>query len=175
MRLGRTRRVCGVALVVAGVGLASASAWSWGRYSTVGAEGHGCVWSLSLTSGVVQWSLQRGAIDSYYPGGGWAIGTPPRDNPWLWQASSTAVQPQWRAWGWVWTLVSQPSGWHRFAAAPVWPFAAAALCGGALLVRAGRRAGGAAGRCTKCGYDLRGLAAGAVCPECGAIEARARA
>ena len=162
------RRVIGWGLAVVGVAVIGLSVWSRGRYWTLGAEGHGCVWAVSVTSGVVQWSFQRGAIDEYFPGGGWAIGSPPREGAWEWTwGTLTTVQPSWRAWGWEWMLVNQKSGWHRFAAAPIWfPGAAAGACGG-LLVWWGRRARGVAGACAKCGYDLKGLGAGAVCPECG--------
>lgn len=166
---GRKRLACGAGLVVAGAGLAAASAWSRGRYTTVGAEGHGYVWSVSLTSGLVQWSLQSGAIDTYHFGGGWEIGTPPSEGAWVWRTSSTAVQPMWSAWGWGWTLVNQRNGWHRFAATPVLPFAIASLAVGSLLVRSGvsARRRVQSGLCLKCGYDLRGLKRRAPCPECG--------
>ncbi|MGH7133599.1 MAG: hypothetical protein ACREJO_16840 [Phycisphaerales bacterium] len=51
-----------------------------------------------------------------------------------------------------------------------WPFALASLLGGGWLVWSGRRARRRAmtGVCVKCGYDLSGLGAESVCPECGA-------
>ncbi|MGH7132978.1 MAG: hypothetical protein ACREJO_13640, partial [Phycisphaerales bacterium] len=50
-----------------------------------------------------------------------------------------------------------------------WPFALASLLAGGWLVWSGRRARRRAmtGVCLKCGYDLAGLAAGSLCPECG--------
>jgi hypothetical protein len=54
---------------------------------------------------------------------------------------------------------------------PLWPAAGLFAVLGALLfaraARAGRR-----GRCPSCGYDHRGLAAAAACPECGTVPAR---
>jgi hypothetical protein len=52
---------------------------------------------------------------------------------------------------------------------PVWPLPLVALAAGAVVARRGERAWQASGAalCSACGYDLRGLAAGTRCPECG--------
>ena len=80
--------------------------------------------------------------------------------------------------------------WHRMPSGPTWDFgfkwnpsstfgginiplwALAVLVVGltaavAWLLNARDRRRGRAGRCSKCNYDLTGLVAGAVCPECG--------
>ena len=59
------------------------------------------------------------------------------------------------------------SSWH--VAAPLWPLAVGTLGGGVSLVWAGQRVRRRARLllCSACGYDLTGLAGGAVCPECG--------
>ncbi|MEK6703398.1 MAG: hypothetical protein AABZ53_14145 [Planctomycetota bacterium] len=50
----------------------------------------------------------------------------------------------------------------------MWPAPALTLAAGALLIWSARRAAHAArGFCFACGYDLKGLAAGTACPECG--------
>jgi hypothetical protein len=159
--------VGGWALVVVGVALAAASVWSRGRWATVGAEGHGCLWSVTLSGGLVQGSLQRGALTIIHGNGDWETGREPAKGAWRWRTSVTAVSPEWHGWGWVWALALHEEGWQRTAAAPVWVFAAGALGSGAGLVWWGRRARGVPGRCAECGYDLRGLGSGAVCPECG--------
>ncbi|MGH7134052.1 MAG: hypothetical protein ACREJO_19170 [Phycisphaerales bacterium] len=58
-----------------------------------------------------------------------------------------------------------------WTAVVLWPFALASLLGGGWLLWSGRRARRRAmvGLCLKCGYNLRELAAGSPCPECGAI------
>lgn len=65
--------------------------------------------------------------------------------------------------------------WIEEVTLPLW-IPTAVACGASLLCRrqdalARRRAG--AGRCVKCHYDRSGLAAGAVCPECGCAEVAA--
>lgn len=74
--------------------------------------------------------------------------------------------------------------WYRLPIRPIWPMiiAQSALYGAACwaawtgivgsltYVRGKLRA--ATGRCASCGYDLRGLQTGSLCPECGAQSAR---
>lgn len=81
-----------------------------------------------------------------------------------WFKVSTMMQgrrsgPRWQVWEW-----SRSSG---VATAPLWPFAGALMGAGWLLASSGWRARRGPGSCRQCGYDLRGTAAGAVCPECG--------
>ena len=92
--------------------------------------------------------------------------------------------------GWKWWLERQSidfSGTSAFAigtgtliagggtytrtTVPIWP-GVVALCagtGGLVVVDRRRRLRVARGWCAECGYELRGLPAGAACPECGAI------
>jgi hypothetical protein len=56
---------------------------------------------------------------------------------------------------------------------PLWPAFLITAAGAAGLWRLDRWAAAAnKGRCPSCGYDLRGLASGAACPECGAAAVR---
>jgi hypothetical protein len=142
-----------------------------GRDMDFGAEGHACVWSVTAVNGRVQVAIQGGAIDSYHPGGGWEIGRPPSGGAWDWRTRTMKVIPSWDGWGWSWVAMKQQGGWQWFAAAPLWVGAAGLVGGGAGLVWWGRRARGVAGLCAGCGYDLKGLASGVKCPECGKAEA----
>lgn len=166
------RLVAGWSLLLVCVVLAAATLWSRGRDVSLKGEGRGSVAILSLTSGELQASLERGRIDNYSPGGGWAVGKEPYDGPWRWGFTRMDVVPESRWWSWRWSTVLHRDGSVRFAAGPVWPGAVlAGVCGLWLLwpmVRAWRRRSG--GRCAACGYDLRGLGAGAKCPECGKVD-----
>lgn len=67
---------------------------------------------------------------------------------------------------WDWRMNWTPGGYTIIA--PVWPFALALLLPAAALWRADLRRRRLPGRaCISCGYDRGGLAADAVCPECG--------
>ena len=77
-------------------------------------------------------------------------------------------------WGFSWYARSRPSGGSYWAfSVPLWIPAAGALIFTAIVWRldtlARRRA--RLNLCPKCHYDRAGLAAGAVCPECGATGA----
>jgi hypothetical protein len=150
--------------VVVGVLLMGLSAWSRGRDWTLFAEGHGCEWSVSVTSGVVQVEFIDGnwSAINVYPDR-----SPPSTGPWVWSSSFHRVQEEHRWWGWKWFRSVWLKTSNTFAAVPLWVIAVSAFGGGALLVRAGLRARVVAGRCVRCGYDLRGLEVEAKCPECG--------
>ncbi len=73
--------------------------------------------------------------------------------------------------------VASPGWWfrasfsqtHKELVVPMW---AIGLLAGGLMVLAWRRGSRVEkGHCARCGYDLKGLAAGAACPECGAKAA----
>ena len=70
----------------------------------------------------------------------------------------------------------KPYDWILMFQAPHWLLI---LVAGTPLVAWGigriRRSRRSPGDCLKCGYDLRGLAAGAVCPECGGAAGAYRA
>jgi hypothetical protein len=68
--------------------------------------------------------------------------------------------------GWHWDMWRWSRG-QGVVGAPIWLFAVALSAGGVLMVVNGRRARRAPSACVACGYDLRGLGPGAVCPECG--------
>ena len=95
-----------------------------------------------LTSGVLVSSLNLGDVVSQ-------------------RWSRPAILPSWQ-----WTPASPPASPGSFMiGVPVWPvpvaFAGLAWYAGKRIKQLRRDA------CAKCGYDTRGLAAGAVCPECG--------
>lgn len=72
--------------------------------------------------------------------------------------------------------VESPGWWFRWSTQPkskevVVPLWALGVFAGGVMVFAWRRATRVEkGHCARCGYDLKGLAAGAVCPECGAAQ-----
>lgn len=77
------------------------------------------------------------------------------------------VRPRGRIrWSTYWLCESSPGIRGIAATLPLWIPAAAIALPLAIVVWRGRAPAGY-GRCAACGYDLAGLAAGAVCPECG--------
>ena len=71
---------------------------------------------------------------------------------------------------WGWKPEWGKPGATVYASVPLWmPFAAMVLPAGALWRRDIREARRARGGCASCGYDRRGLAADAKCPECGTV------
>jgi hypothetical protein len=82
-----------------------------------------------------------------------------------------------RSWLWLGgTCRTQQSGIAAFAF-PLWPLLIAALPPAWILWRPDLHAWREVRRacCAKCGYDRRGLAAGARCPECGTVPTPPRA
>jgi hypothetical protein len=89
-----------------------------------------------------------------------------------WIPSFTSVlahSPAWQAPTWLPVYDPVPNILRNFRIfLPLWPVPAAL---GALTWYAGRRIKQLRHHvCPKCGYDTRGLAAGACCPECGAVR-----
>lgn len=88
--------------------------------------------------------------------------------PWEWSLVPALNTPQWlpsfcNDYPWYIDWIPFTPRWS--VAVPLWPTPVAF---GALAWYAGRRIKRLRkGACTKCGYDTRGLAAGACCPECG--------
>lgn len=86
-------------------------------------------------------------------------------------ATTRIASAQWRWWGLTPELVAV-EGLHGAGTVrrvvPLW-LAAGALLGasGACAWQARRARLRGVGRCAACGYDLRGLAPAAACPECG--------
>ena len=79
------------------------------------------------------------------------------------------VEPQSRWYPWGWWFEKKQDRIATSVYVPIWALAAAAfgvtIAARHLDILARRR--DRLGRCPKCNYDLTGLAAGAVCPECG--------
>lgn len=88
-----------------------------------------------------------------YAGGAWS-----QEANLAWRPYHRATKP-----------LPEESDGHAFVF-PLWLPALTMLCASAF--RAGRRRGARAfGCCQSCGYDLRRSAPGAVCPECGSLDA----
>ncbi len=86
------------------------------------------------------------------------------NNTW---GDSERIYPAWIAPPGLWTEVHRyPGGWD--VSIPMSNLATLILGAGVILWRLDRRR--AAYECPKCGYDRRGLAEGAVCPECGSTS-----
>jgi hypothetical protein len=82
------------------------------------------------------------------------------------QAKRPGAGPRWDVWTW-----SRSQG---VVTVPLWPFAGGLMGAGWLLASHGWRARRGPGTCAACGYDLRGIGAGAVCPECGSRKGGSR-
>lgn len=142
-----------LALAVMVVGAWLASGW-W--YAQVRA-GFGEVKVSNGRVSLLVWNDQGGRLmkEFGYKGDG-VFAIAPGDRGWL----------AWADWGNAGRFASRPLADVRYVRIPLWmllvPIGGAALWRWALLRRPAR-----AGRCLACGYDLKGLAAGSGCPECG--------
>ncbi|MGH7132663.1 MAG: hypothetical protein ACREJO_12025 [Phycisphaerales bacterium] len=169
---GRKRRVAGLALLVIGVLIVCVwrVSWWWGFGYQVSS------WGIGANNGLVGGFAAQGT--SYWSDIGWYFRS--GSGVWDWFVPSEdygvrrthlglAVYDQYE--------LPQPrnpydpkvvGSWRVVSIVP-WPFALASLLGGGWLVWSGRRARRRAmvGLCLKCGYDLSGLGAAGVCPECG--------
>ena len=83
--------------------------------------------------------------------------------------------PRWR-WGFYASVARYPSGGETSTlVVPLWFVALLAAAPIGWRWHRDRRERLGRGHCPKCGYDLVGLAAGAVCPECGGMLAGCKA
>ena len=108
-----------------------------------------------------------------YPGGIMLVEqTSPSLPPWWGLHSREGYGGFEGMWEWWFGFVSGNYGWQFFM--PLWPFALATLSATVVAWRldtlARRRARLTPHLCPKCNYDRTGLAADAVCPECGAAS-----
>ena len=116
---------------------------------------------VELFAGRLEFSPRQGLIDLY----GADPGAPIRE----FRIGRAADAPQWGT-GFVWWFdIDGAQEVSRTRALPLWVPACAGLLGFAAGVLPRVLRGGRDGRaeCTRCAYDLRGLRAGAPCPECG--------
>lgn len=160
-RVGRKRRAAGWFL--ASVGGLVAAVWFCSRWWTVGCSTpHG---QVRVEFGCLTVSSWMQPTWEYC---GWKHYGDQRQ--WMWTTALMKRDSDLYDFDW-WVISRLPSVWGgetewHVAAWPVplviWILAAPLIGFG---VWARRRALG--GRCVECGYDLRGLRAGAVCPECG--------
>lgn len=151
---GRRRVFAGVALSAAGVALLGL--WVWSGLGEV-----------RVNAAPLRMTAQGGIVEGRLP-------DDPNDRVGFWLSRRVNVQTgrasSWNWWEWQW--IRSASSRVRGFIAPAWPAAVVLCAAGAWLVVAGVRAGrlGREGHCGLCGYDVRGLSDGAVCPECGERE-----
>jgi hypothetical protein len=88
-------------------------------------------------------------------------------SPWSWRIGGTSTTPGWRG-GIFWDRPNRVVGLAWCAGVNLLYLVGLTLIPAAILWRADRR-GRAPGLCGGCGYDRRGLAADAKCPECGTV------
>lgn len=161
------------------MGLVVAGLWAWSgwRYLWVGSGRYGllvdegCVYLLVMEEH--QHAVVRVVLEEV-----WRRELLPSPPPLLpgstietWrqaQYSARVPGPRWRRWGMTKEIAAFDglfgSTFVR-ATVPLWMIALGAVGGGIACVRWPRRVG--VGRCGACGYDLRGLVKGTLCPECG--------
>jgi hypothetical protein len=75
---------------------------------------------------------------------------------------------------WRWGYAGSDPSCARYQQIPIWPGVVAFAAPACILWLTDRRSNWfrLAGACPKCGYDRRGLAADAKCPECGKLPER---
>lgn len=164
---GRKRWLAGWVLLALGVAIAAAwfpSRWWMFRYG-----GH--TWGFYLYCGTVTVSSQ-----SWRPAAEFRARPAPSPSPgWKWtldqdECDAGGSPLYYRVYGSIVGLRFFLYGTTSARACEVclWaPAAAAVLSGGSLLWSAHRARHRRTGRCWRCGYDMRSLAASAPCPECG--------
>ena len=113
---------------------------------------------VSLESGAMRISQCFGQLhlNAFYDTSGFHAKQRDHNAPWLW-------------WSWEWSnqSLAPGTGWRAFGL-PLWVPALLAGCTAIPLWRTHtRRQRKSSGVCDTCGYDRRGLATDASCPECG--------
>lgn len=128
-----------------------------------------CSPDLSCEAGVLAW---KGMIDIYWSPviGDFYLWQPP---PGFSMGRARSPYEKMDPWRWKPAWDTSPYGWS--VSVPIWLPTAVAALGFLPLAWLDRRAANLArmGRCRSCGYDRRGLAADAKCPECGTVPALA--
>lgn len=168
------------------VGVVIAAAWAASRWWCFGRESER--WVVMVDRGALYAEKRPAAyavthgwwMASHEAGMDGAVYRAPAASGWMWFPSASSWPTSWRtppigSTGRVFLYEVQgpgPAGgdWYRRQyALALWPVFPVLFAGGWLLQRSGVKAHRriAGGCCLRCGYDLAGLAAGAVCPECG--------
>ncbi len=110
-------------------------------------------WPLRATSSRIRYTSLTGGGHTWHARGGVIIGNPSKSNWADWPPTFARIIPLRPLWpGFAVDLVIYGLAWRLIIAA-------------CALIRRWRRRG--AGLCQKCRYNLAGLPAGALCPECG--------
>ena len=139
------------------LGLLVAGVWVWSGWR-----------ELYWETGARDWTQKTLSAEN---GEGWIFSSA----PWRFVGSRNSLAAEaaqtpcsWHLW--TWSLQGLKDGGFCFVG-PLWLFPLLLWTPAALLLRSGllarRRA--LTGSCPACGYDRRGLAPGAVCPECGKV------
>ena len=159
---GRKRRIGGWALIA--IAVAVAGGWMASGWKGLGFSSHS--YAILCSSGRLLWvdQVPEASITKW-------VTFPVEQPPSLrWRVDEFPRRAQVPAWvnGLVnWT--SHNDGSPALVFICFWPLPLLLTAAGVPLLLSGRRARrrAVAGACMQCGYDRRGLAAGAVCPECG--------
>ncbi len=148
------------AVVCLGVGVLATAVIAANRFRILTVS---CLAARSHRSVMVAYgalTYQRTGDPADYPSG-W-----PASWAWRMVGPDSTGEPPFHRLVWRPRWVSRPNGFG--VVVPLWPVAVAGIGAGVALVRRARRP--ERGTCV-CGYELAGLPAGALCPECGRADA----